>query len=128
MQNSPKMRGAIIGARAGLISGAIAILISQKYPFFIYAYVVLLLTSLPGALCGVWYIQRRTLGGEWLKLLFWSNTLAWIVPPIGFFVCAATRTINFRNHGADREQFMRLAGGCFILSFINALILAWYVT
>jgi hypothetical protein len=128
MQTSPRVRGAIIGARAGLISGVVAVLISLKYHFFIYAYLLMVLTSVLGAFYGARYMQKTNKSKEWLKLLFWSNTFTWILPPVGFFTSAATRTINYRNQDADRKLFMRLATTCFWLSFINAIILAKYLT
>jgi len=73
-------------------------------------------------------MQKANKSNEWLKLLFWSNTFTWILPPVGFFTCATTRTINYRNQDADRKLFMRLAAVCFWLSFINAIILAKYLT
>jgi len=128
MQKSPRIRGAIIGARGGLISGIVAVLISLKYHFFINAYLVMVLTSIPGAFYGARYMQKANKSNEWLKLLFWSNTFTWVLPPIGFFTSAATHTINYRNQDADRKLFMRLASTCYWLSFINAIVLAKYLT
>jgi multisubunit Na+/H+ antiporter MnhF subunit len=128
MQRSPRVQGAIIGLKGGLIWGAIAVLISLKYHFFIYAYLVMGLTSVIGALYGSRYLQKATKNNKWLKLLFWSNTFTWILPPIGFFTYGATHSINLRNHDEDRQLFMRLSTACFWLSFINAIIIAKYLT
>jgi hypothetical protein len=73
-------------------------------------------------------MQKSKVSSDWLKLLFWSNTFTWILPPFGFFTYAATRFINSRNHGSDYKLFMRLAAACYWLSFINAIILAKYLT
>jgi uncharacterized membrane protein len=128
MQRSPRVQGAIIGLKGGLLWAGIAVLISLKYPFFLYAYVVMGLVSIVGAFYGVYYLKKVTKSNTWLKLLFWSNMFTWIVPPIGFFTYGATRTINSRNHDDDRKLFIRLANVCFWLSFINAIILAKYLT
>jgi hypothetical protein len=126
MRDSPKTRGFIIGLKGGLLWGAIAVLISLKYHFFIYAYLVMVLTTALGGFYGLRYMQKAIKSNEWLKLLFWSNTFTWIVPPVGFFTCTATRYINYRNQGSDHKLFMRLAAICFWLSLINATILAKY--
>ena len=81
-----------------------------------------------GAFYGVRYIQKTSQNVKWLQLLFWSNTFTWILPPIGFFTYGATHTINLRNHGEDRKLFSKLSGACFWLSFINAIIMAKYLT
>jgi Na+-driven multidrug efflux pump len=73
-------------------------------------------------------MQKASQNVKWLKLLFWSNTLTWILPPIGFFTGAATGVINSRNHGDDRVVFSRLSRACFWLSFINAIVMAGYLT
>lgn len=81
-----------------------------------------------GGFYGLHYIRKTNQSIKWLKLLFWSNTFTWILPPIGFFTYAATRVINSRNHGEDRKFFMRLAIVCFWLSLINTIILAKYLS
>lgn len=88
----------------------------------------MVLTWAAGALYGVRYIRQASKNNTWLKLLFWSNTLTWIIPPIGFFTYGATHTINLRNHGEDRKLFNRLSSACFWLSLINAIIMAKYLT
>jgi|SRR5665213_2671701 len=127
MKNSPKTRGFIIGLKGGLLWGIPAGLISVKYHFFIYAYLVMLLTSGLGAYYGVRYMRGTNKSNEWLKLLFWSNTVTWIVPPIGFFTYGATHSINLLNHDEDRKLFNKLSDACFWLSFVNAIILAKYL-
>jgi hypothetical protein len=127
MQRSPKTRGMIIGLRAGLISGLLAVLISLRYPFFLNVYIVTVLALMLGAYYGLHYIRKESKNLQWLKILFWSNTITWIVPPVGFFTCSASRVINVRNQGEDRKQYLILARICLILSFINAVILAKYV-
>lgn len=114
----------IIGARSGLLAGLIAALISWKYPFFKPVFLTMIFTLAVGAIYGVRYGYQDNKNYTWLKLLFWANTVTWIIPPIGFFTSAATRNMNLFNHGADRKPFMRLAGVCFALSFINAIVLA----
>jgi hypothetical protein len=127
VKNSPKVEGFIIGFRGGLVWGAAAPLISLKYHFFIYAYLVMITMSLLGALYGARYMRRANESKQWLKLLFWSNTFTWIFPPAGFFTCTATRTINLRNQDVDRQLFMKLSTICFWLSFINIVVLAKYL-
>lgn len=128
MQRSPRVQGAIIGLKGGLIWGAIAVLISLKYHFFIYAYLVMVFTSSLGGFYGLRYMQKASKSNGWLKLLFWSNMFAWILPPVGFFTCTATRIINSRNNDSDRRLFIALTRVCYWLSFINAIILAKYLT
>jgi Na+/H+ antiporter NhaD/arsenite permease-like protein len=117
-----------MGVKAGLLWGLVALLISLKYHFVIYAYLVMALSYVLGGYYGVYYIRKTSQNIKWLKLLFWSNTFTWILPPIGFFTYAATHVINSRNHGEDRTLYMRLAIVCSWLSFINIIILAKYLT
>jgi hypothetical protein len=111
-----------------LLAGLIAALISWKYPFFKVVFITMIFTLAAGAIYGVRYGYQDGKNDTWLKLLFWSNTAAWLIPPIGFFTSAATRNLNLFNRGTDRRLFMRLAAVCFVLSFINAVILAKLLT
>jgi len=116
-----------IGARQGLLYGVVAVLISWRYPFLKPVFITTFLFTLLGAYYGIWYWKKGAFNKTWLRWLFWSNAIAWLIPFIGFFTSAATNVINHTNHGADRKVFKRLTSLCFVLSFINAAILVKYV-
>ena len=59
---------------------------------------------------------------DWLKFLFRSNLVTWIIPFIGFFTSTATYSINAGNHGQDRTKYIWFARIGFVLSFINSAI------
>jgi fructose-specific phosphotransferase system IIC component len=122
-----RKRAIAIGARQGLLYGVIAVLISWRYPFLKPVFITTFLFTILGAYYAVWYIRKGALNKDWLHLLFWSNAITWLIPFIGFFTCSATQVINHINHGDDRKVFKRLTSICFVLSFINAAILAKYV-
>jgi len=113
-----------IGFVSGLPFSVVAGLISWKYHFFIIVWLVTISAQVCGGIYGAKYLHQENIRKDWLRILFWSNTFAWVFPPIGLFNAAATRVINSRNQAADRKLFMRLATIGFWLSLINAVILA----
>ena len=113
-----------IGFVNRLVYGLVAVLISLRYHFFIVVWLIAVGAQILGSLYGAKYFYKEHMDKDWLKLLFWSNTFAWVIPPVGFFISAATRIINLRNQADDHKVFARLAAIGFWLSFINAIILA----
>jgi len=120
MRKSPFAIGFVNGLPYGVIVG----LISWKYHFFIIVGLITIIAQACGSIYGARYLHRENIRNDWLRILFWSNTFAWVIPPIGLFNSAATGVINSRNQAADRKLFMRLATIGFWLSLINATILA----
>jgi hypothetical protein len=116
----------------GLVEGLspvylVAILISLKLHFFILVWLAYLVFGYLGSLYGVVYLHRASIDKIWLKKLFWSNAITWLIPPIGFFTAAATSTINDKNRGADYKLFERLSIFCFFSSTATATLVAWLV-
>ena len=108
-----------IGGIVGVLAGLAGFTLVAVYPFLIGALLVLLVSTGLGSWYGAWYAKKGSHSKTVLNILFWSNVITWIVPLVGFFTSSATFQINARNHGADRRQFMIIAGICYGLSLIN---------
>jgi hypothetical protein len=111
------------GFYAGIPYAVVALLISIKIHYFILVWLFSVVFQILGALYGASYIRKGHMNEDWLKVLFWSNLVTWIFPPLGLFGAGCTRVINYRNQGGDRNLYMKLAAFCFIASIINATVL-----
>lgn len=67
------------------------------------------IASLLTTLLGSWYIKRGKYNERALRILFWLNIVAWIIPFLGLFISFLSGYINARNNGADRNKY-RLLG------------------
>jgi len=122
-----KKSAVTLGMKQGLVSGLIAVIFTWLFPFLLPVFLSLLIFSLIGAYYGIWYMRKGKVNKSWLHNLFWSNAVSWIIPPVGFFTCSATHYINYFNHGEDRETFITLRRMSYLLSLINAIVLAKFV-
>lgn len=109
----------------GLFYAVLAIIINLKVHHFLPVWVVAQGFWAAGSIYGVAYMQKNDLAssGGWLRVLFWSNTVMWLVPPLGLFGAGAARVINTRNQGADHGLFRGLINFCYIASLVIATIL-----
>lgn len=71
-----------------------------------------------------WYLKREKISEKFVKILFWSNTVTWLIPPIGLFTSIATYQFTERlETGKFRPAI--LATICLILTIINASVGAY---
>lgn len=68
------------------------------------------------------YIKMGKYNETFLKIVFWSNTVVWIVPMLGYFVAAVTSEINRRNQGSDKRKYFLLAGFGSALSLLHIIL------
>lgn len=108
-----------VGFIGALPFALIATLISAKLHFFIFVWLIYVIFSSIGAFYGTSYIRKDSSSEDFLKILFWSNTVSWIIAPLGFFTASATEIINHRNKGEDHNFFKNLSRFCFIASIVS---------
>jgi len=127
MQTSVRQRAALKGAKAGLGLAIVFAIIGLKFPFIFISFLITEIFSIIGAIYGARYIYSKNKNITWLRILFWSNSVTWLVPPIGFATLSATHIINKANHGKDKLLFDRLRQTCFILCVITTLLFTKYI-
>ncbi len=86
------------------------------------ALAVLAASILLGKAYATWYLSKPTVNKSWLKILFYSNWVAWILPLLGFFVASATYTMNRNNTGDDKSLYMTYAATCLSASVLNSVV------
>jgi hypothetical protein len=97
------------------------VLLVKAIPGIGVAVIIAFVLALLAAWWARWYLKRPNINKMWLRVLFWSNVVTWLVPAVGFFTGFATLTINEKNHGSGRTKYMVMAVVGLVLSFANSL-------
>lgn len=95
--------GFIIGRFLGLV-----------FFIFVFAYLI-------GEWFPKWYMNRKKINYGLINFIAWSNTLAWILPPLGVLIGFSTLGFS-RFITPESKKYKTLAFAGIIISLINSII------